>query len=33
MDIITYLLGIVKDMIEPIILTGTGGGFQVLIIH
>lgn len=24
MDIITYLLGIVQDMIEPIILTGDG---------
>lgn len=33
MDIITYLLGIVLDIIEYIILMGMGGGSQVLIIH
>lgn len=33
MDIITYLLGIVLDMIEYTILTGVGGGTQVLITY
>lgn len=31
MDIITYLLGIVLDIIGHIILMGMGGGSQVLI--
>lgn len=33
MEIKTYLLGNVLDIIEYKILMGMGGGFQVLIIH